>query len=105
MSAKNRPEAKKLRRLERALRKGRLPKWIDLIQWAQDHGHAQTAGAARKLIVDDRIRYASHPLGKKIIEFRGPHLADPAAAGPAKIQVLEPRVPAHMQNSITVTDN
>jgi hypothetical protein len=96
MSAKNTLYAKKIRRLERALKKGRLPKWMDLLQWAQDHGHADTAGAARKLISEDRIRYASHPLGKKTIDLPGEQFG--------KIQVLDPRVPSHLRSSISVSN-
>ena len=63
MSVKNTPEEKQLRRLRRALKKGRLPAYLDLIQWAKDHGHATTTNSAKKLIFERRIVSDSHPLG------------------------------------------
>lgn len=72
MSARNRKDAKKIRTLERALRKDRLPKWINLVDWLKDHGHADTAGGARKIIQEERVMVESHILGKTILEIPGP---------------------------------
>lgn len=94
MSAKNRAPNIKIRRLERALRKGRLRARLDLVQWARDHGHASTAGQARQLIIEDRIVSESHPVGKTILDLpdRG------------KVQVLEPLVPASLRRTLEVID-
>lgn len=72
MSFKNTSEIKKLRRLERSLRKGRLPRFFSLIEWLEDRGYADTKGAAVKLILEDRVLSESHPLGKTIKHTPGP---------------------------------
>ena len=53
--------AQKLRRL---IRVTSPIGYIDLVQWLQDHGHAQTAGEARDLIQVGNVMADSHPLGK-----------------------------------------
>lgn len=69
MSQKNRPLEKKARAMERAIRKGRVPTLINLVQWLKDHKHAQTTGEAVRLIKAGRVMSESHKLnGDKIIE-------------------------------------
>jgi hypothetical protein len=38
-------------------------RYFNLIEWLCDHGHAQTAGQARKIILARRVRSDSHVLG------------------------------------------
>lgn len=65
MSARNRREAKKIRKLRRALRKGRLDGFIDLVEWLKDHGHAQTTGEAYKLMSSGALRTkGGHKIGR-----------------------------------------
>lgn len=95
MSARNRPLNKKVRRMRRALSKGRLPAYIDLIGWLKLHGHAQTTGAAVKLLLDGRVRSESHKLGVRIIESgEGDDVR--------KVRILEPRVPAKFRDTLEV---
>jgi ribosome-associated protein YbcJ (S4-like RNA binding protein) len=52
----SRPVLRKRANKVRKLMRQKLPAYIDLVQWLQDHGHADTAGAARKLIADKRVK-------------------------------------------------
>lgn len=88
MSARNTLENKQMRRLTRALRKGRLPVHVDLVVWLQDHGYAQTAGSARELLKDGRVRADSHPLG--VIDIYGE-------------KIVMPIVPASVRDAIIVS--
>lgn len=67
MSAKNRRDNKKIRKLERVLRKGRLPARLDLVHWLEDHGHANTTGQALSLIYDGRVVSESHTLRMRYV--------------------------------------
>lgn len=103
MSAKNRPAEKKIRALERALRKGRLRRWLDLVQWAKDHGHANSTTEAIQLIIDDRIKSESHPLGKRVITRE--QLNEQSGKNePVKEQIIDRYVPARLRDSLYVTD-
>jgi hypothetical protein len=98
MSQRNTLLNKRVRRMRRALRKGRVRAFIDLVSWLQLHGYADTAGQARKLIMDERVKSESHPLGFQIIEL-------PDADGEMhKHRIFNPRVPADLRDSIYVTD-
>jgi hypothetical protein len=90
--------AKKLRRLIKAT----SPiGYIDLVQWLQDHGHAQTAGEARDLIQVGNVMADSHPLGMKEIH-EAPHFD-----GPGRMPTLRltgrPLIPAGLRGRIRVT--
>lgn len=98
MSHRNTLLNKRVRRMRRALRKGRLPARIDLIHWLKLHGYADTTGQARKLILDERVKSESHPLGIQIIEL-------PDADGEMeKHRIFNPLVPADLRETIYVTD-
>jgi hypothetical protein len=99
MSVKNTLEHKKIRRLERNLRKGRLPRYIDLVQWLVDHGHATTKKQARELIWADHVLSESHPLGKAVITETDDNGKE------HKYQVFQPFVPADLVKSITLKTN
>lgn len=60
-------EEKKIRKLEKALRRT-PPARIDLVEWLKRHKHAQTSGEARKLLTDGRVRIGSHVVGRVEIE-------------------------------------
>lgn len=63
-------EAKKRRRVAKALRKVALPRYFDLVQWLVDNKYASTKRAANQLILDKRVQANSHTLGvnqRKII--------------------------------------
>lgn len=94
MSARNRPQEKKLRQLHRAIRKGRIPAYIDLVQWLRDRRYADTAGGARAIILAGRVKSESHVLGKGYVLNRSGQ----------KVEVLDPRVPARLRDSITVSE-
>jgi hypothetical protein len=94
MSVKNTPENKKLRRLERTLRKGRIPTQINLIDWLTDRGHARTRKEARELIVAGHVLSESHPLGRAVIE------EEDDKGETQKYQVFDPFVSSNLRNSI-----
>lgn len=94
MSARNRPLEKQVRRLRRALRKGRLVTYIDLYHWLKLCDHAQTTGQATALILDGRVRSESHKLGVRIVN----------AGDGRMIRVVDPLVPASLRNTLEVVD-
>lgn len=51
-----RPVLRKRANRVRKLMRQQLPAQIDLVQWLQDHGHAQTAGEARTMLKDGRVK-------------------------------------------------
>lgn len=59
---------KKIARIRKAVERRPLPLRIDLVDWLQTHGHAQTAGAARQLLIDGRVKAESHVVGRSQIE-------------------------------------
>lgn len=93
MSRKNKPLEKKIRRLDRSIRKGLMPTSIDLVQWLQDHHYAKDRKTAVKLIQDGRVTSDSHVLGTRIIEH--PDSGE-------KREVFEPLVSSHLRQSLTV---
>lgn len=63
MSKRNNRDERKLKRLRKSLRKGQLPMRINLIDFLQQRGTADTAGQARKIIEEERVMSESHVLG------------------------------------------
>lgn len=78
---------------------------IDLVDWLQTRGHASTAGAARQLLIDGKVRSGSHVLGRTQIEKRDP-LGKPVLdddGNPELQWVPSPLVPAsHRPNLICI---
>lgn len=58
-------EAKRRRRVAKALRRRSLPAYFDLVQWLVDHDHVRTKREAREIILAKRVRANSHILGVK----------------------------------------
>lgn len=56
-------EAKQIARLRKHLRTS-LPAHIDLVMWLMDRGHAKTAGEARRMLADGRVKADSHIVGR-----------------------------------------
>lgn len=104
MSTKNRPENKKLRRLERALRKGRLPRYFDVVHWLKDRGYANTTGQAIQLLLDGKVVSESHALGKQIIETPGPTKEFPDREA-RKEEVFRRHYPVDILPTVTVKEN
>lgn len=48
------------------------PRFLDLVQWLKDHRHAQTTGAANKLILAGKVRHGSHVVGIRKQEVQAP---------------------------------
>lgn len=96
MAARNRPQEKKVRAMRRALRKGRLPAYIDLVDWLRVRKYAQTAGAAREMLMDGKVKSESHPLGLRVIDVEGKD------GEMKKVRILDPLVPARLRDSIYV---
>lgn len=84
---------KKLRRLKKALRPS-TPSFINLIEWLRDRGYAQTAGEARKLLLDGKVKVESHTVGR--VEVDNPLKKDD------KIMVIQPLTPAGNRKDIRV---
>lgn len=87
---------KKVNAMKRALRKGRLPACIDLVDWLIERGHAQTVGAAHKLIMAERVKVDSHPIGVHTLTLPGPD------GEPKPTKMVYCRVPADMRDRLTV---
>jgi hypothetical protein len=90
-------QAKKIRKLERALRKAGAPAAsIDLIDWLKTRGHAQTTGAAVRLLLDGKVRVESHIVGRQQV---------PSAFQPDKeVWGIAPLIGAHHRSNIRVDD-
>lgn len=54
---------KRAARVRKAMTRKPLPAYIDLVKWVRAHGHAQTGGAARDLILAKRLKVDSHVVG------------------------------------------
>lgn len=94
MSAQNSRQNKRLRRFAKMVTVP-LPASVDLVSWLRSHGHAQTAGAARKIIAAGRVKSESHVLGKEaVVEY--------VVNGQVKL-LGNPSVPAHLRSSLYVT--
>jgi hypothetical protein len=50
-------------RLRKAVGRTQLDTYINLLEWLRDHGYADSNGAARKIIMERRVRSESHVLG------------------------------------------
>lgn len=92
MSKRNSREARKINKLRKTLRKNSIPAYIDLVQWLRDHKHADTAGAAQKLITEGRVKSDSHTLGLTPVHLEGGK----------EIQVPSRFVPAKYRPTISV---
>lgn len=91
MSARNTLEAKRGRRNRKLFRR-ELPAYLNLIDWLQDHRYAQTAGGARTLIRNKRVKSESHVVGLvKATNARGDQL-----------EFVQPHVPASMRATLCV---
>jgi hypothetical protein len=88
-------QQKKLRKLERAIRKGGGPNaHIDLIDWLKTRGYAQTTGAAVRMLIDGKVRVDSHVVGRN--EVPDPFKKD------KKVWGIAPLIPAHHRDRIVV---
>lgn len=87
--------AKKMRRLRKALRRT-PPAYIDLVEWLRSRRHAQTAGAARALLIDGKVMSESHVVGRERITVPGPD------GEPIERWIESPRVPARLRDSLRV---
>jgi hypothetical protein len=101
MSAKNKLENKRERRMIRALRKGCIPVYVDLVQWLRDRGEAQTAGAARKLIGERRVKSESHVLGFRFVE-RDLLNEESGKREPTQVEIYDARVPSQFMGAARV---
>jgi hypothetical protein len=66
MSVQNTRQQKQVRRLRRALRKGRLPVFFNLVQYLTDR-HPISRREARQWLVDGKVRVDSHPIGRRAV--------------------------------------
>lgn len=70
--AKRSVKAKQVKRMRKALRVS-PPAFLDLIEWLQSHRHAQTADAAREIILAGRVRHGSHTVGIVQVNVKSPN--------------------------------
>ena len=89
MSARNRPEAKRQRRLLKSLR-NTPPAYIDLREWIQMRVKCSKR-TAEKVLLAGGLRVDSHPVGYK--------WANDPVTGNA-VRVLDPYLPAHFRDRI-----
>jgi hypothetical protein len=92
MSARNRRQEKKIRALDRAIRKGRLPRYIDLVKWLRDRRYANTAGGAEAIILAGRVKSESHTVG----------IAQMPLSNGKSSPVVAPAVPASLRPTLRV---
>lgn len=87
---------KKANKLRKAMRRT-PPVWLDLVQWLRSHGYAQTAGEARKIIIDKRVKSESHTLGltKRTVLEQGKIV---------EREFVAPLVPASVRGTLRVAD-
>jgi ribosome-associated protein YbcJ (S4-like RNA binding protein) len=93
MSQRNTLINKRVRRMRRAITKGRVPAYIDLIHWLKLRGIAQTTGQAVQMLKDGRVRSESHKLGVRIIKIG-------EGDERRKVEVLDPLVSARLRDSL-----
>lgn len=86
-------EAKKLRKLKKALR-NTPPTSINLIEYLRVRRYAQTAGEARRLLTDGKVMVGSHVIGR--LEVPDPNKPN------AKMFVAMPLVDAKHRGEIVV---
>lgn len=55
---------KRAQRVRKILSRSPLPKNIDLVHYLRTRGHAETAGGARKMLEEGKVRSESHVLGR-----------------------------------------
>jgi hypothetical protein len=84
---------KKIRGIRKLMRQTPTA-YIDLIEWLRSRGHADTAGAARRLIKSGRVQSESHPLGRNEVQSS-------TIFGVERL-FGNPRVPASMRDTIVV---
>lgn len=89
--AKRPIQTKQLNRLRKALRR-KLPRWIDPVDWLRTRGYAGTAGEARRMILDGRLKSESHTVGLETG-------VDPITGYPVKLVAL---VKADLRDSLRV---
>jgi hypothetical protein len=80
--------AKKINRLRKTIARRPLPAYIDLVQYLQDRGHAQTAGQAKRMLLDGKVRVGANAVGRR---------ADPTAK-PVPVSQHPQRLLAHRQH-------
>lgn len=94
--SKRPPEQKKRRRVTKALRRKPLARYFDIVQWLVDHDHASTRKQARELLLADKVRSDSHPLGTRV----GP-VANPDGTVTTR-KFVDARVPIAARDRIIV---
>jgi len=98
MSVSKRPiQQKKIKKLERALRKAGAPQAsIDLIDWLKTRSHAQTTGEAVRLLLAGKVRVDSHVVGRQRVP--NPFRPDEEIWG------IAPLIGSYNRGSIVVDD-
>jgi hypothetical protein len=101
--AKRPTNLKRAHKLRRMMLSARTPVgYIDLVQWLQDQGHANTSGQARDIIERGLVMADSHPLGMKEI-YEGGHMDGPKGMPTSRLQG-RPLVPAGLRGRIRVKE-
>jgi hypothetical protein len=91
---------KKARKLRRMIVHSSPIGYIDLVQWLQDQGHADTAGQAREIIGAGNVMADSHPLGMR--EIYDVPVMDGSKGLPTLRTQGRPLVPAGLRGRIRV---
>ena len=95
-------KGKQVRKMRKALRQS-PPAFMDLIDWLKDHRHVQTSGAARKLLVEGKVRHGSHVVGRMQVPviFNGEPVLDDEGR-PKMENVAYPYVPSAFRSELIV---
>lgn len=86
---------KKLNRLRKSMHVS-PPAFMDLVAWLKDHRHAQTTGAAHRLILAGKVRHGSHKVGIRYEE------ALDANGEIDRIPVVYPYLPSEWRSELIV---
>jgi hypothetical protein len=96
MSRRNDRQAKKIRKLAKALR--RTPTaYIDLTEWLRDRRYASSRTKAEDILREGRVYVDSHPVGRTLVD-------NPFKKG-EKQYVVTPYILAHHRGNITVREH
>lgn len=93
--AKRSIEEKKRRRIAKALRRGTLPAYFDLVELLVSRGLAPSRREARLLILAKRVKVDSHPVGVKQVPVASAH-------GVELVDEVDPYVPVAYRDQIVV---
>jgi hypothetical protein len=97
-----RPIQDKKRKRAAKLFRASLPRYFDLVDWLIVRGHAKTKREAKQLILDHRVKSASHTLG--VVKARTPIInpINGKVMGAREEEVVDSRIPVERKSEIVI---